>query len=358
MIEVQEEKLIIAIVQHKLWGYVLAPYIVVNSKDGKLLEIRHRLNPVDYFKAQSEYSENERKMLQLIFAFDDYALMKAYSKESQLNRFLDITAKPIVDSVIRPFIEKKMAEAIIFIQKLNIPLYVKDSAKTFFVTDNIHIVKGESQVVFNFNRTEEGITYHLNIDHGKQQVSLFKKDMIALVNKPCMVILNHNMFIFEDIDSKKLLPFVERQVIEIPKVNEEAYFQTFIRKVLHQYKVVNKGFDIIEYKPKKKAILSIEKGVDSKVGAILKYYYDKAVYSFSTKIEERMVDLVRENGEFVFHYSQRDKEWENIVIADLAELGLTSTDNIFFSFSSAKDTDEHSFVERIGLINAELEKKN
>lgn len=358
MIEVQEEKLIIAIVQHKLWGYVLAPYIVVNNKDGKLLDIRHRLNPVDYFKAKGDYSESERKMLQLIFAFDDSALMKAYSKETLLNRFLDVTAKPIVESVIRPFIERKIADVIPLIQKLDIPIYVKDSAKTFFMSDRVQIIQGESEVVFNFNRTEEGITYHLNIEHGKEQISLFKKDLIVLVNKPCMVVLNNNMYIFDDIDSKKLSPFVERQVIEIPKVNEEAYFQTFIRKVLHQYKVVNKGFDIIEYKPKKQAVLSIEKGVDGKVGAVLKYFYDKAVYSFSTKSDERMVDLVRQEGEFVFHFSQRDKKWENIVVKDLDALGLTSSDNIFFSLSNAKAADEHTFVERIGLINAELEKKN
>ncbi|MEI7596385.1 MAG: hypothetical protein WCK02_11605 [Bacteroidota bacterium] len=349
-----EEKLIIAVVQHKSWDYILVPYIVAENIEKMTADILYRLTAVDYMKSKADYSPEVSKILKTIYSFDDNTLMKAHSKSNFLNEFLDKTSKPITEKVIRPYIEKKIADVIPLIIEQNIPFFFKSHNKTLYYEDEIKVAKDNAGVIFNFNKTENGTEYFLNIKHDNKEISLLNKDLIVLSNDPSIIILGNILYNFADIDSKKLLPFLTKEAILVAPQNEKAYYDTYIRKVLHSHTIKHTGFSIVEEELKKQAKLSIEKNIEGKIVLILKYHYDGASYFFDDTKQNKIVDFSIENEEFVFTISQRDLTWEKEIIEILGSNNFVSNDNKTFKIKDFDTDKELVFIEKIAAISNEL----
>ena len=357
-LENPNEKLIIAVVQHKVWNYILVPYIVVDNIEKRTAQVIHRLTTVDFHSTKSNYSPEIIKILKILFTFDDNVLMKAYSKSNFLNEFLDKTSKPIAEKVIRPFIESKIAEVIPLLIEQNIPIFFKTHNKTLFYNDEISIAKENTEVVFNFNRDENGTEYFLTIHQENKEISLLNKDLVVLSNEPCIIILGTTLYNFFDIDSKKLLPFLTKKSIIVAKQNEKAYYDTFIRKVLHNQKVQYSGFEIIGEDLEKKAKLSIEKDLSGKIVLILKYYYDKASYFFDNTRQNRIVDFTIENDNYSFQVSQRNQAWEREIADFLLSRNLVSIDNKTFKLKDIDTDNEVEFLDCLTKISDDFSEKN
>jgi hypothetical protein len=82
-------------------------------------------------------------------------------------------------------------------------------------------MKKPAQTVFNIIRHDEGTKYYLSIKHTEKRIHLNGKKHIVITNEPCSLVLENDLFLFNDIDAKKLLPFFDKSHIEIPKSAEK-----------------------------------------------------------------------------------------------------------------------------------------
>ena len=51
--------------------------------------------------------------------------------------------------------------------------------------------------------------------------------VLSLKKKNSRIIIENKLYIFDDINAKKLLPFFNKQCIHIPKSFEKKWFETF-----------------------------------------------------------------------------------------------------------------------------------
>ena len=154
--------------------------------------------------------------------------------------------------MIRPFIERKLAKIIEILLENNIPLYNGKGGSNLYAEDKINIEREIPQASLKFIRTEQGTHYKLSAFHGNDEIALNNADNVILVNDPCWYLAGNKLLKFnEQISGKLLIPFKNKDFVNIPKHIEYKYFSTFIRKIANRCDIETAGFQIkdLQYQP-------------------------------------------------------------------------------------------------------------
>jgi superfamily II DNA or RNA helicase len=155
-------------------------------------------------------------------------------------------------------------------------------------------------------------------------------------NSPNAILLGNVLYFIDDIDGKKLKPFLTRERVLIPEGFEEKYFASFIRNTLRDYHALTEGFEVITMEPDRKAELVLEMGMAQKPVWILGFKYNNhSIYPDSPL--RRFVNYLGKAKANAFERFERDDAWEQEVIGLLNELGLHSRDDRNFYLSREFD---------------------
>ena len=73
---------------------------------------------------------------------------------------------------------------------------------------------------------------------------MFKEAQI-ICNQPAWLLLEDVLYYFEeDVEGKKLQPFLNKRFISIPKSSEKTYFEKFVAPLIEKHAVYAEGFEI------------------------------------------------------------------------------------------------------------------
>ncbi|NPA68740.1 MAG: DEAD/DEAH box helicase, partial [Chlorobi bacterium] len=249
-------------------------------------------------------------------------------KRQKINDFFKTLSKDDVEKRIRPFIEKQLITVIDKIKKSGTPLYFKkDKFSVLYPEDTVKINEEPAKTVFNIEKNENGTKYYLSVKHGGNIVNLFGKAGIVLANEPCMLVLKNNLYFFDDIDGKKLLPFFDKKQLLIPAGSEKKWFEVFAVKAMKKYHVKPKGFTVTEIKEDFKARVSLEKDWKGEYAFLMYFKYESGEYRYGLTAEPK---LIFNEKDFSFVKVLRNKEKENEFAEKLKKAGLKEHDNGVF----------------------------
>jgi SNF2 family DNA or RNA helicase len=126
----------------------------------------------------------------------------------------------------------------------------------------------------------------------------------------------------------------------VPQRSERVYIEKFIASCLLNYEVNIQGMDFKESAPRKKAVFSLENGIEGFPVFILKFVYNDKIlrndYSYN-----KIVATTYVNEKTSIDLFCRDMEWENHLTELLVSNGLTRNGYIF---KPAKDNDTHAYI--------------
>jgi len=285
-------------------------------------------------------TSEEKQLVELVEQYNDHNLAKLFSKKKvAVQTFYKSVTEEFCDNHMRPYIERRMAKCIEIIRYAGIPVFEKRQSNTIHISDLIHYDDDEARAVFNFHKGQNGLRYHLSVLHGESEITLNGKTGIILVNDPCHLILDNHLFVFEDIDGKKLMPFFNKEDIAIPAHSERKYLETFVRNSIKKYKVNARGIEIIDRDLTPVAVLSLENDLSNTPKFLLKFRYDKDTVYYANKKTEQKVTLQYTGEEPVFYRIERDYELENSYVTKLLSLGLVNTDTAYFVPMRKKEKD-------------------
>ncbi|PLX23885.1 MAG: helicase SNF2, partial [Marinilabiliales bacterium] len=257
------------------------------------------------------------------------------------------------------YIEKRLVKCTDLIQEMNIDLYFKEKPKYVNSDDKIVLQRGYAQAVFNITKVDHETQYFLNIRHNNKELSLLNKSGIILTQNPCRIIIDSNLFIFKDIDAKKLLPFFNKDCIHIPKSSEKKWFETFALESIKQYNVKAKGFDINKVITIKEAELSFEYDLQANPTLILSFIYNKQVKFLANKGSKSSVRFEDNGGEYLFHQIDRNQDWEMEIIEELLSLGLQNYQDSHFTpvFDQSLEKEEllYEFIQWLSAYKTKIE---
>ncbi|MBN2611490.1 MAG: hypothetical protein JXB00_08035 [Bacteroidales bacterium] len=317
--------------KHRVLGTLFIPVVFkqIPGKEFYAIDERITLNNLSAF--ETSLKEDEIELVKLIEEYSDSQLVKVFSKKkTNPQDFLSSLDENLFTLQIRPYIERRLLKCTEILLGSNIPVYHKEKMNNIYESERISIIEENVESVFNFKRINGELSYFLSIKHLDKEIKLFRKEGSLLVNEPCCIVIGNKLYVFDNIDGKKLLPFFTKEYIQVPPRAEKKFLEGFVKNVIRKYKVNSDAFKIIDKQVKPQTILSLENDLSGKPMLLLKFRYDEETTYYANKKTELKVVLKEEEGIPVFYRLNRDYTFENEVIFRLLDMGLKNQHSSYF----------------------------
>ena len=290
------QEFIIGFTEHRSVGYILVPLLI--QKENSYFTVDKTVKLRDVKSGEVVLNEQELELLKLIENYSDEMLMKKFTKKTDQPSFFQNMDKDLFQNHISPYIDKYIYRCVVLMMKGNTRLFFKQAKYAhLYDEDEIKINRTFSDCTFYFNRTETGTKYNLKISHEEKAIDLLHKNIKMVCIQPCSFVYLNQLYIFSHLSGKKLIPFLTKDALTIPRQAEEKYYQTFIMNTIRDFEVKATGFTIIESQPPRKTILSLEQDLSLKPVLIVKFRYDNSQY-LADSVSNVFVSL--ENKQYFF----------------------------------------------------------
>jgi len=302
-----EQEFVIGFTEHRSVGHIFVPLLI--EKETSYYTIKKVVKPHDLRSGGLVLNESELELLKLIENYSDEMLMKKFTKKTDQSVFFQNMDKDLFQNHISPYIDKYMYRCLLILMKGKTRLYFKQ-AKYANLYDEDEI-----------NRTEVGTKYHLKISHEGKAIDLLHKNIKMVCTQPCGFVYLNQLFVFSHLSGKKVIPFLTKESLTIPVQTEEKYYQSFILNTIKEFEVKATGFEIIESKPPRKTILSLEQDLALQPVLIVKFRYENSQY-LADSVSNVFVSLENKDGNYIFKKFVRDRKWEEEQLGSLKKLKL------------------------------------
>jgi len=341
-------KIVYSLCKHEYLGYLIEPHIVQLNPQGDFSLTYQRLFSHTAKEFTRHLTESDLKIIKMLDETEQDHVIKKYHKKAirPFEFFSKFYDDKFYDSV-RPKIEKKLAE-VLEILKIKDELYLMDK-DGWPAERKIELATEPATILFHFRRNEVETRYFPTIKYQSLRIDFMFKEAQIVSNQPAWLLLNDVLYFFEqDIEGKKLFPFLNKRYITIPTAKEETYFEKFVAPLIEKYHVYAEGFEIQTEKHEPTAILKviyIEGGISQ-----LQLYFKYGEHVFALGNEKKVtVHVEKQDNNYVFTRVKRDTSWEKFNYAELIKLGLKKTSAIFYNLElgSAAATEDKSY----GVLN-------
>lgn len=326
----------VVISEHRLWGYRFQPCFLPDDEQGDTLQC-HRLDGADF--PLDGLSDVETKIVHLCEKYSERFVMRIFVKEKL--SVAEFQTKYLNNRnnypQIAPFIEKVNCEVASLLRGTDIPVYLRE--KNFsgvYRSDRVEVLPQVSRPVPAFDLGEEKLTYTLKIFSGEMEIPFrrWKKSFILLSSDPLCFVGGKKLCTFEQMQYKRLLPFLEKEGVDVPIRTVPSYMKSFVLPTLEKEDVEAHGFEVEYVRCSPRPVLTLEEDLSMHASLRLSFDYGDISCDFSSA-KTRFVSLSDEGG-FRFTVIDRDQETENQYAKALLEKGFRQDNSSFYV--CAKDT--------------------
>ncbi len=336
-------RIIYAIARHEYLSYVIEPHIVQLNPNGEFSFTHQRI----FSNTAREFihciDETDLKLIKILDEIEQGNLIKKYYKKPirPFEFFTKIFNEQLFDT-IRPKIEKRMAEVLSQLRNKSVYLMSKEG---YPAERKLQIATEAATVLFHFRRDAEEIRYFPTIKYQGMRIEFMFKNAEIICNYPAWMLLDDTLYYFEkEIEGKKLLPFLNKRYIAIPRSSELSYFEKFVVPLIEKQHVYAEGFTINTEKYDARPVLKpiyVEGGTSQ-----LQLNFKYAGYLFSYGDERHVsVRMERDGDNYTFHRIKRSVVWEKSKFHQLEAMGLKTTSSLFknLEVDGIDDDADHSF---------------
>lgn len=332
-------KIIIILIQHPVFGYLLIPYTTRKGENDtvELIEQAFHLPA----KTRNELSAAEQKTIDIAARYSEKRLMAVYSKEKTVSSFLKKVTEKEVKEIIRPFIEKKLLEMIGLICSENLPLYQnKIGNKTLFAHNKCQVYSGFTELNYHFEGDGQQFHYSLQCFRADERISLLeKKPVIVLVTEPAVLVLGHELLMFHNIHASRIIPFTNRAKVSVDASLTGKYLEAIVLPIIKYHRFSQEGLPIFREGRALEGILSAEKDMlyEKQVFRLIFRYADKD-FRPGAQASRAFSWMDKENN--ALHYFERDLEKERFLLQKLRDLHLRLIDDHHLELTPKAPTDD------------------
>lgn len=346
-------KVVYSLCKHEYLGYLIEPHVVQLNPQGDFSFTYQRIFTHTAEEFNACLSEVDYKLIRILDDIEQDSVIKKYYKK--LIRPTEFFTKIFDDKFyenVRPKIEKKLAEALEILKTKN-ELYVMDK-DGWPVERKIELAAEPASILFHFRRNETETRYFPTIKYQNLRIEFMFKEAQIISNKPAWLLLNDVLYFFDqDIEGKKLQPFLNKRYIAIPKTTEATYFEKFVAPLIEKHHVYAEGFEIrteqFEAIPVIK-VLYVDGGLSQ-----IQLYFKYGEYTFPVENAHKVtVRLEKTADNYIFHRIKRSADWEKKQFNLLLSLGLKKTSSLFSNLEVISGEENPSYA-AINWVNEHIE---
>ena len=321
-----QQEFIVGLTEHRTLGYLFQAFMIEKSVSFYSIVKLVKLRDI----APLNLNEEQSNLVKLIEQYSDEKLVQKFSKKNEAGKFFQQMDPDLFENHISPYLDKYLNRIIRALMTGQTRLFHKQAKySNLYEEDVIHISKEFTHCIFCFDRTAEGTRYSLQLEHESKPLNLLRKTVTLITNTPCSLVWQNNLYLFEKLSTKKLLPFFEKETIFIPSQVEEKYYKSFVTNTLKEHTVKATGFSISESNGDRQASLSLEPNLQMESIFLPRFLYNGKEYLAGSPTEV-IVSMKHTNGNYQFTKVQRNRAWEEGMLQQLKDLGLQEKDGYFF----------------------------
>ncbi|WP_293934086.1 DEAD/DEAH box helicase [Sphingobacterium sp. UBA6645] len=325
-------RLVYSLGRHPYLGFLIEPHIVHLNQNGSYSLSYKRVfsNTVDEFAAALD--DLDYKLIKLLDEIEQTHIIKQFHKKAirPADYFSKIFDQNIYD-YIRPKIEQRMLSFLNQVGDKPLFLMSKDG---YPAEQELQIAPKTTSILFHFRRNDNETRYFPTLKYDGHRMEFMYKDAEVIVNQQAWLLLDNTLYHFdEELEGKKLTPFLNKRFISIPRNTEKKYFETFVTGLIEKHHVYAEGLDIITYKENASPELRIIYSPEGE--AQLQLYFQYGDYTFPAGGNHAItVKYVHqpETDSHKFYRIKRSTAWEEKREALLEQLGLQKADALFSTF--------------------------
>ncbi len=331
-------KVVYSLCRHEYLGFLIEPHVVQLNPDGDFSLTHQRLFTNTAREFSSGFDETDFKLIKLLEETEQGHIIKRYYKKAiRPMEFFSKIYDEKLHHIIRPKIEKRIIEALKLLENKEIYLMSKEG---WPVERPLAIAEEAATVLFHFRKNEEETRYFPTIKYKGIRIEFMFKDAQIICNEPAWLLLEDVLYFFEDdIEGKKLQPFLNKRYISIPKTAEKTYFERFVAPLIEKHHVYAEGFEIntekFEAIPVLKVIF-VPGGISQ-----IQLYFRYGNYVFAAGSDKKVsVKMEKDKDHYIFHRIKRLAEKEKARLEELNAMGLKTISSLFIHLEAKRETEE------------------
>lgn len=258
----QPFQIIYSLYQHEYLGFIFESYIVHLDEKGKLTYQHQNISSKNAREFSKGLDDRDFELIEIMDSMQQDTIVKKFSskivkpEEFFAKTFDKTKGNELVQEQIEDYMEKRRAKALEKIKGKLVFEMGNDGEPTW---KKIEVQEKRASIQFHFMRTEENTNYYPTIFHDGKKLELPNPSAYLICKSPAWMVFNGKLYGFEKhVDGKKLIPFLSKKFVVIPKNVEETYYNRFVAPLIASFDDVEaNGFEINKSKYDPHPILTI-----------------------------------------------------------------------------------------------------
>jgi len=245
----QPFQIIYSLYQHEYLGFIFESYIVHLDEKGKLTYQHQNISSKNAREFSKGLDDRDFELIELMDSMQQDVLVKKFSpKIVKPEEFLTKTydkakGNEMLQEQIEEYMEKRRAKILEKVKGKLLFEMGNDGEPTW---RKIEVLDKKASIHFHFMRTNDQTNYYPTIFFQGKKLDLPDASAYLVCKNPAWMVFNGKLYGFEKyVDGKKLIPFLSKKYVVIPKNVEETYYNKFVAPLIASFDEVEaSGFEI------------------------------------------------------------------------------------------------------------------
>ncbi|MDB5236516.1 MAG: helicase [Hymenobacter sp.] len=241
-------QIVYSLFEHEFLGHLFAAYVVQLGPRGQLTLQHQTVSGKNAHEFAAALDATDFELVELCDQIQQEAVVKEFwpRKIATAEFFLktynaEKGDKPLQEAISK-HVQTRMAAILARLAGKRVFIMGRDGEPTW---KEIGLAPAKASILFHFRRNEEGTHYFPTIQYQAQKLDFQYKDALLVCLQPAWLLLGDLLYSFRtEVDGRKLLPFLKKKFIVVPRQVEESYFQKFVAPLMESFEVHARGFDI------------------------------------------------------------------------------------------------------------------
>ncbi|WP_310398008.1 SNF2-related protein [Hymenobacter sp.] len=241
-------QIVYSLFEHECLGHLFAAYVVQLGPRGQLTLQHQTVSGKNVHEFAAGLDATDFELVELCDQIQQEAVVKEFwprkiaTAEFFLKTYHPEKGDKPLQEVITRHVQTRMAGLLARLAGKRVFIMGRDGEPTW---REIGLAPARASILFHFRRNEEGTHYFPTIQYQGQRLDFQYKDALLVCLQPAWLLLGDLLYSFRtEVDGRKLLPFLKKKFIVVPRQVEESYFQKFVAPLMESFEVHARGFDI------------------------------------------------------------------------------------------------------------------
>ncbi len=284
-------------------GFSIQPYVVqvVNDKPSHPFQ---KLFPHNTQIFANQLDNDDIRLIKLLYEVSIHQLYKQFNPNNKIKSVEQFQKKlPELPTYnyIMDYVDRRITESLKLLR--NKKVYLLDKFD-YPCGQPVEVLANKAKLLFFFDRNAKDMRYWQILKLNGQQLDYrFKGNIIA--QNPAWMYLNHQIFEIDDeVDGKKIAPFLRKKYVTITREIENQYFNGFFLKVLKKHEVHANGIDIHFIQTQPKFEISVSKDANAFYNFEILIKYDQ--FLLNSQDEDDYFVIYQSNNTPTFYKIKRN----------------------------------------------------